>query len=375
MPLKKYILTIFISILVLFCIIYPESMISSAKSSLTLWTTVIVPSLFPFMLLADLIQKTALPFLLGKILSPLMRIIFNLPGISSLAIILGMTGGYPIGAKVTSDLLKEKSITKEDANHLITFVNNTGPLFILGAIGIGIYKNTYIGLLLLISHYISALLIGFIGKFIKKKDGNKNYNNSQISFNVVKLSDIGNILNETIKKSIDTVLTVGGFIILFSIISSLLEQTKILSLISISVFRMLTPDTSNSLVIGFLEVTNGINKIATITIPLLNKLIITSILIGFGGMSIHFQTLSIISKVNISFLKYLIGKLFHGILSGITTYLLLTYTKFSTLIPLTVETFNITQVETNKTLNIFSVFFIFIVIFKIFQTLKYKTKV
>ena len=139
--MKKYILTIFISILVLFCIIYPQTMISSTKSALSLWATIIVPSLFPFILLADLIQKTALPFLIGKILSPIMKIIFKLPGISSLAIFLGMTGGYPIGAKVTSDLLKQNSITKKDANHLITFVNNTGPLFMLGVVGIGIYQK------------------------------------------------------------------------------------------------------------------------------------------------------------------------------------------------------------------------------------------
>lgn len=367
--MKKYILTIFISILVLFCIIYPESMISSTKSALTLWATIIVPSLFPFMILSNLIQQTAVPFILGKTLSPLMNIIFSLPGISSLAIILGMTGGYPIGAKVTSDLLKENSITKQDANHLITFVNNAGPLFMLGAIGIGIYKNIYVGILLLISHYLSALFIGFISKLIKKKDNKNNHNNSQISFNILKLSEIGTVLNETIKKSIDIILSIGGFIILFSIISSLIEKTKILSLIGSIIFPTLEIETSNAISIGLLEVTNGVNKIATINnISLLQKLIITSILLGFGGMSIHFQTLSIISKTDISFLKYILGKTFQGILSGLITYLLTTYTKFSQLIPLKAfNSFSNNSIEFLQILNTMLAFFMFIVLFKLLQ--------
>ncbi len=366
--MRKYIPAIFIAILSIFCILNPQNMINSTKSSLTLWATVIVPSLFPFMILSDLTQKTAIPFILNKFLSPLMKILFNLPGISSLAIFLGMTGGYPIGAKITSDLLKENSITKDDANHLITFVNNTGPLFMLGAIGIGIYKNSYVGLLLLISHYTSAILIGFICKFIKSKSEIKNHNNYQISFNVIKLSNIGSILTETIKKSIDTVLSIGGFIVLFSIISSLIEQSKIFSFIKIP---GLTTEVSTSFITGLLEVTNGINKIATVNnIPLLNKLIITSILIGFGGMSIHFQTLSIICNSQISFTKYLIGKTAQGILSGIITFLLLSYTNFAKLIPLNVSgSFAINPTELIQIQNTLLIFFIFVVIFKLLQTL------
>lgn len=368
--MKKYIFTILISILVLFCILNPESMISGTKSALTLWATIIIPSLFPFMILTNLIQKTALPYLLGKLLSPLMNFLFNLPGISSLAIFLGMTGGYPIGAKITNDLLLENSITKHDANHLITFVNNTGPLFMLGAVGLGIYNSPAIGLLLLISHYISAIIIGIIGKFIKRK--NPVENNKKIAFNIIKLSDIGNILNEAIKKSIDTILMIGGFIILFSIISAFLEQTNILIYISKIFLPMLKVETSTAILTGFLEVTNGINKIALVNIPLIQKLIITSSLIGFGGMSIHFQTLSIISKTKINFLKYLTGKLFHGILSGITAYLLIIYTNFSKILPEDVSNFYLHQLNMSYTLNVLLSFFIFIVLFKLLQTILYK---
>lgn len=362
--MKKYTFTIFISTLVLFCIIAPENMINITKSSLSLWATVIVPSLLPFMILADLIQKTALPFLFQKILSPLMKSIFKLPGISILAIFLGMTGGYPIGAKITADLLSKKQITKDDANHLIMFVNNTGPLFMLGAVGIGLYKNIHIGILLLLSHYISAILVGLIIRFTKQKN-NELKNNYPVEFRAIKLSDIGNTLNDTIKKSIDTVLSIGGFIILFSLISALIEKSKILSFVSLPILNI---ETSTSLITGLLEVTNGVNKIAMANTPLLQKLIITSILLGFGGMSIHFQTLSIISNVKISFIKYLLGKTIQSILSGIITFLLISYTRFSTLIPLNVSlNIQYDSIEFSRILNTISLFLILSVSFKISQ--------
>ena len=122
-------------------------MIDSTKNGLSLWWEVVLPSLFPFVVLSNLITKTAIPMFFGKVLNPVMKFIFNLPGISALPLFLGMTGGYPIGAKVTSDLRSNNQISKNIANRLIAFTNNSGPLFITGAIGIGLYGNKQIGTL------------------------------------------------------------------------------------------------------------------------------------------------------------------------------------------------------------------------------------
>ena len=236
----------------------------------------------------------------------------------------------------------------------------------LGAVGIGLYKSVYIGILLLLAHYLSAILVGLIIRFTKLKN-NELKNSYPVEVMAIKLSDIGSTLNDTIKKSIDTVLLVGGFIILFSLISALIEQSKILSFITLP---WLNTETSTSLITGLLEVTNGVNKIAMANMPLLQKLIITSILIGFGGMSIHFQTLSIISNVKINFIKYLIGKTLQGFLSGIITFLLISYTRFSTLIPLNVSlNIQYNSVEFSRILNTISIFLILSVLFKLSQIL------
>lgn len=370
--MKKYTFTIIISLLVLFCILFPESMINSAKNGLSLWVKIILPSLFPFLILSNLITKTALPKIFGTLLDPIIKFLFNLPGISALPLFLGMTGGYPIGAKVTSDLRQNNLISKNTANRLIAFTNNSGPLFITGAIGIGLYKNSKIGLLLLLVHYLSAIIVGLILRF--KKDNSTTKNTTNINFEIITLSKLGTTLNEAIQNAITSILGIGGFIILFSIISTILFETGIINLISNTIFPFLNKTTSFSLISGLLEVTNGINNLYSAQIPLLQKLVFTSILLGFGGFSIHMQTLSILSKTDIKISSYITGKSLQAIISGILTYLALIYTSFSNI--LLTPVFNKTgdlSYETNIIFDVLLGFSIFIILFKILQLI-IKTK-
>lgn len=366
--MKKYIFTFFVSTLVLFCILFPESMITSAKNGISLWWKIILPSLFPFLILSNLIIKTALPKLFGKLLNPVMQFIFKLPGISALAVFLGMLGGYPVGAKITADLRETKVISLNTANKLIAFTNNAGPLFITGAIGVGLYNNKKIGLLLLLTHYISASLVGIIFK-IPKEEGVKN---SNIEFEIITLSKLGNTLNEAIKNAISSVVAIGGFIVLFSIISTILIESGIISFISGLLLPKLDKNVSYSIFSGLLEVTNGVNLLSTSNIPLNQKLILTSILLGFGGFSIHAQTLSVIAKTDIKIIFYLLGKTFQGIIAGILTYLALLYTNFSEiLLTPTFAGIEYNSYGFNAILSVILWELVSIVIFKIFQTLWY----
>ncbi|MBP3284350.1 MAG: hypothetical protein J6M02_02490 [Clostridia bacterium] len=367
--MKKYFFSITIFIIAVFCIVFPQDMIAATKSGLTLWYNVIVPSLLPFLILSDLITKSALPYLFGKLFAPVMKILFHLPGVSSIAVFLGMTGGYPIGAKTTADLLKNNAISQNAANHLITFVNNSGPLFILGAIGIGLYQNTTIGLLLLLSHYLAAFFTGFLFRFFKKETESQTTASSPIRFEVIRLSKLSGILTETIKHSIQLICVIGGFILTFSIFSAILEKTGILLLLSKILFPKIETQTSYSILTGLLEVTNGVNKVATLSIPLLYKLIITSMLVSFAGFSIHMQTLSVLSDTNISFLRYLTGKIIQSLFSGMITWLFLWKTNFSTLLTTSVvaTTPAYTESEINLILSVILTLLLFSSIFKIFQ--------
>lgn len=340
-------------------------MLNSTKSALNLWYSVIVPSLLPFLIISDLLQQTAITKIFSHILSPIMNKIFKLPGISSIAVFLGMTGGYPIGAKVTADLRNKNLISYSDAKHLIAFTNNAGPLFLSAAIGIGLYKNPLIGFLLIISHYFSALLVGFIFRFFKKENLNKSID--KLEFKIFKISELGSILSNIIKNSILIVCTIGGFIILFSLISTILEKLNITTIIANLIMPTLPQELSNGIIAGILEVTTGVNKLAKINIPIFNKLIITSMLIGFGGFSIHMQTLGVISNSDIKFSSYFCGKLLQCLISGILTFILIKYTFFTNILSVTTSTINTSIINYYgfiKIIFIIIVLLLLIIVFK-----------
>lgn len=366
-----YILFSFIIFFIsIFCIIFPADMLNSTKSALSLWANVIVPSLLPFLIISELLQQTAITNIFAKLLSPIMNFVFKLPGISSIALFLGFTGGYPVGAKVTTDLRNKQLITQNDAKHLISFTNNAGPLFLSGAIGIGLYKSPMIGFLLMTVHYLSALTVGVIFSFFKKNHEQKS--TQKLNIKIIKINELGSILSNIIKNSITSICVVGGFILLFSIVSTIFEKLYITNFIAKIIIPTAPIELSNGIISGILEVTTGANKIATSNITLPNKLIITSMLVGFGGFSIHMQTLGIISSSDIKFSSYLLGKALQSLISAVLTFVFLKYTFFSKVSIVAVSTISNT-VNSYGFIQLASTIiclFLFIIVFKIVQIMK-----
>ena len=139
------------------------------KNGLSLWATKVLPSLFPFFVATELLCKTNFTYILGKLLNKFMRPIFNVPGEGSIALILGTISGYPIGAKVVCNLKKEKIISKIEAERLIAYTNNSGPLFIIATVGISLFSSKKLGIILLISHILSSIFVGYFFRFWKKE--------------------------------------------------------------------------------------------------------------------------------------------------------------------------------------------------------------
>lgn len=325
--LKKYFFTSIILLFTISLLLYSESNIIAAQNGLTLWATKVLPTLFPFFIATELLTKTNFTFILGKFLNKFMKPIFNVPGESSIAIILGTISGYPIGAKIVCDLKREKIISKIEAERLIAYTNNSGPLFILATVGISLFSSRKIGYILLLSHIISSLLVGYCFKFWKKN--NLEINFKEMIFNTqnypIKIQELGEILGNSIKKATSTLLSICGFIVLFSIILSTLQTSGLINIFTLFLDNFGIPkEISLSLITGIIELTNGVNLSSNIfnIYPILS-LLITSFLLGFGGFSVLLQVYSIISKENISIKPYLIGKILHGFFSIITTFILL----------------------------------------------------
>ena len=147
---------------------------------------------------------------------------------------MGITSGYPVGAKVASDLYKDKLCTKEEAERLVAFTNSSGPLFIIGAIGIGMFNDEKIGLLLFLTHFIASLTVGILFRFYKKNSTKSIITQVSINSNSIKLSNLGSAMSEAIQKSISTLLLIGGYIVFFAVLSEILSITILKNLQNLS---------------------------------------------------------------------------------------------------------------------------------------------
>lgn len=319
-------------------IIFSNSNLPAIKSGLKLWATSVIPSLFPFFVATELLMHTRLVSQIGILLNRYMKPIFNVRGEGAFAFIMGIISGYPMGAKLATNFRKNNICSKEECERLLSFTNNSGPLFIIGTVGILMYGNTTIGILLFITHILACITVGFIFRFWKRKETTFNASSKKIlgakQTKKVTFSNLGEILAESITSSISTVLLIGGFVVIFSSVISILKSSGIIHILAdcfspiLQLFNI-DPSFASPLISGFLEITNGINTISNISNKKLSvNLIFTSFLLGFGGVSVLLQVLSITSKSDLSIKPYVYGKLLHGILAAFYTYLFVNFIPF-----------------------------------------------
>lgn len=312
-------------------LLFSKNNLLAVKTGLTLWATSVVPSLFPFFVSTELLMSTNIISQLGIFLKKFMKI-FNIRGEGSFAFIMGMISGYPVGAKIACDFRKKNICSKEECERLLSFTNNSGPLFIIGTVGLSMFKNSTIGVLLFITHILACLTVGIIFRFWKYNSNKNNEGTSiknikNVKNNYVSFSNLGEILSKSITNSISTILLIGGFVVIFSSIISILKTSGILNYICIlisPIFNLFNIDTIfiQGLLTGILEITNGINQISNIACKKISiNIILTAFLLGFGGISVLLQVLSIISKTDLSPKPYVYGKLIQGILASFYCYL------------------------------------------------------
>lgn len=315
--LKKSIISILCLVFIISLLLFSNSNIEAARNGLKLWAYSVIPSLFPFFIATELLYCTNLIPFLEKRCSKFMKTIFNLSGEATFPIIMGFISGYPTGAKIINELRIDKKISKTEGEHLLTFTNNSGPLFIIGTVGTSIFCNRKIGLLLLITHILGALSVGFIFKFWKPNRKSLFIKNKSYAPKPI----ISTIFVNSVSKSVITILNIGGFIVLFSVIISILENLGIFNILSnfLSNFG-LSSNASIGLFSGLLELTNGLKNLSIIGIKNINEIIIlSSFLLGFGGLSVAMQVYSCITNSDLSIKPYLIGKLLHGLLAALYT--------------------------------------------------------
>lgn len=326
-----FLLIIFIALIGI--ISNPKLSISSAASGVGIWFNIVLPSLLPFFIISEVLIGIGFVDFIGKLLQPLMRPLFNVPGEGAFPLTMSILSGYPVGAKLTSRLREEGTINKNESDRLICFTSTSGPLFMLGAVSIGMLNDPKLSPLIILPHYISILILGLLFRSYKSnnkpKASHKKENifegiqNSYITWLETKKS-IGSLITKAVKESMDTILLIGGLVIFYSVLVEILFSMDFINSILSYLGNSLSIDSQliKGVFMGLFEVTIGCKNIAALNISFLSKILIINFIIGWSGFSVHSQALSFISNTDINTKLYILSKFFHGVLSSIFGYII-----------------------------------------------------
>lgn len=323
-------------------IIMPEESFEASVRGLDIWLEIVFPSLLPFLIISEMLIAFGVVKFLGVFLEPFMRPLFKVPGAGGFVWAMGLASGNPSGAKLTVRLRQDGQLTRVEAERLVSFTSSSNPLFIFGAVSVGFFLNPELGILLAISHYASNIGVGLIMRFYGRREERRQSDErgEKRSFSILealrimhrtRLKDkrpFGKILGEAVNSSVQTLLMIGGFIIIFSVMNKVLFHLHITafaaSLFS-SVFGFLDLPQSLSIpfVTGLFEMTLGSKLTSQVeNASLMQQAIIISSLLAFSGFSIQAQVASILAETDIRFQPFFIARLIQTLLSGVITWLL-----------------------------------------------------
>lgn len=288
-----------------------EAAIDYMGRGLTLCATTVIPSLFPFMVISELLVSSGAGEAFGRLCSGVMRRIFGLSGAGASAVFLGSMCGFPVGARTAVALLDKNAISKSECEHLLTFVNNPSSAFLITAVGVSLYGNRKLGIALYGVVLGCGLAVGLLARPLLRKGGSPSEHPHFPSG-----LHIGGAETFTgaISSAATGMLTVCAYVIFFSAVTGALSCAVM--------GHGGTAEMGYTLLCGLLEMTGGIGQAATLANGRLG-LILTASFAGWSGLSVHCQVMALCGGRGLSFKPYLLAKAVQGVLCGFVTAVLL----------------------------------------------------
>ncbi len=303
--MKKYsnqIISLLIFIILILVLLNKELVSTSILSSLYIWYNTLVPSMFPMIVLSDIIITYNSTNIIPKFITKSISKLFDISENATTIFLFSLVAGFPTNGIIIQEAINAKRITKSEGEHLLLFCNFANPLFILQTIGVFYLKNSTYALIILISNILSNIIIGIIFR------NKNNQNNSNIEY-LDKEPSLVTTLKEAIYKGINSLLLVAGtitmFIILTTLISHIFNLNNILNLI----------------IKSLLEMTMALSYLSNLNLNDTLKVVLSSAILSFSGLSIHLQIYSILE--NIKYKYYLKGRIISVVLSSIISFILM----------------------------------------------------
>lgn len=302
-------------ILILVCIIFvlsPKVYANCCFNALSVWAVSVLPTLLPFFILTRLIVNLSgtKPNKMDKFFKKVYH-----TNNSASVWFLSILSGYPMGAKLICNMYDLGRIDKTDAKKMLSFCSVSGPMFIVGTVGVGFLFSFKAGLVILIANILACLINGLI--YRGKAE-------TEIKSEYVPPKKNENLLYDCVYDAMISVLMVGAFIVLSFLIIEVLINLKILTYFSNAISNIfnLNSDVVLSILKGTIEITRGTLDLGKTSISLYSKTIIASGLVAFGGISVMMQSVGFLAKLKIPVKTMFLQKITQAILCVIITIML-----------------------------------------------------
>ncbi|MBE6586705.1 MAG: hypothetical protein E7645_09375 [Ruminococcaceae bacterium] len=324
---------IFFYIMSTFCLLLilrnSEAAIEYMGRGLTLCAHTVIPSLFPFMVISELLVQSGAGEALGRLLAKPMKFLFGLSGAGCSAVVLGSMCGFPVGASVAVSLLDKNVISKKECEHLLTFSNNPSSGFLITAVGVSLFGSRGLGLILYLVVLGSSFFIGFFLRFFmrnkEKPRGKEEHPHFPSGLHPGGIT----MFTNAVSHAAGGMMTVCAYVIFFSAMTGAL--TNLLQNIDG------VSHTFYALLCGFFEISGGISAASALVGETAFKelpMILAACMAGWSGVSVHCQIMTLCGGRGLSFKPYIIAKALQGILCGGAMWIILSVADPSTLPPL-----------------------------------------
>jgi sporulation integral membrane protein YlbJ len=316
---------------------YPELAFQAADRGLRIWWFVVFPALLPFFIAGQVLMALGAVHFLGVLLEGAMRPLFNVPGVGAFVVAMGLASGYPIGAVLTARLRREGQLTEAEAERLMSFCNTADPLFMAGAVAVGMFGNPALGGSIMACHYLAALGTGLVLRFHRAGEARgpvpERPRGSLLSRAVAALVEarrrdgrpFGQVLGDAVRDSVQTLLVVGGCIILFAVVIDVLAKIGAVGAASAALAFVLRPlgidrAAASALVSGFFEITIGTRAASQAAAPLLTRLVLCNAIIAWSGLSVFAQVATVIQGTGIRLGPYILARALQAVLAAVLTF-------------------------------------------------------
>lgn len=318
----KILLSILLLCAIFLFVLSPKENIEACLKGLIVWATALVPALLPFFFFTKVLTHLGVVEVVSKYLAKLTSKLFHTSGISAYIYCMSILTGYPMGAKLTADYYSMGLIDRGQAHRITTFTSTSGPLFIIGTVGIGMFQSPLIGFVVLISHLIGAFLNGILYR---------NYMYSPLTTlcqetPIVKQK--ASMLEDSMMSTITSLLIIGGYVALFFTIITMLNNYHLLTPIQLFLKTILDlchlpTGIAYGITNGMVEMTRGcLDLVGTTRNTAIACVALTGI-ISFGGLSISCQALTFLKKFRIKIPFFFLQKTTHAILSMLVCFVII----------------------------------------------------